>query len=340
MITEMKKIRKTGRGTARRFASGFAIALSCLASGTLAIADEPTELKFGGSATWLGQVPIMVAIDNGYFEEEGIKVEFVPIGSSYDRLSALTSGSIDFSNLGRVAVISEMARGNDAFYNVANVDDSPGNEGCWARPGVESIADMRGRKVAANSSAEITMTLLLATEDMTQSDVELFNIGGTEMAPALARGDVDVACIWQPLLDGLKAAVPDGKLIGTDKDTSFYNEFGTMASPDIVIMSRELVNDSPEIANKVIKALFKGADFANNNPEEAAQVVSHYFNKDAADLVDSIDEFMYFGGSDWEAHMELHIGQMQALATLLYDLGKIGAKPDVTEWTNTSFITD
>lgn len=322
----------------RTIATAAAIGLTSLVSAGSAAAQAPTSFKFAASPTWFGQVPIMVAIDQGYFTDEGLNVEFTTILSSYDRIAALTAGSVEFSNLGRVAVISEMARGNEAFYFVANVDDSPGNEGCWARPGVESIADLRGRKVAANSSAEITMTLLLRKEGMTQADIEFVNLPANEMAPALARGDVEAACVWQPLLDGLKEAAPDGKLLGTDMQTDFYEQFKTMAAPDIVIMRRDLVDNHPEQAAKLVSAMFKGANFARENPEETAKIVAHYFNREPGELVESIRGFQYFGNDDWVGHMELHTRQMQALADLIHDLGKIGERPDVAKWAKTDFI--
>lgn len=97
-------------------------------------ARAQVKLDVAASNTWWGQVPIMVAIDKGYFKEQGIDTELKNIGASGDRIAALTAGSVAFSNLGRIAAIVEMARGNQSFYVFANIDDSPGNEGCWARP--------------------------------------------------------------------------------------------------------------------------------------------------------------------------------------------------------------
>jgi len=323
-----------------------ALAVAAAAFGAIGLSSVPevrandAVYKFAGSPTWLGQVPIMVAIEKGYFKDEGINVEFSTILSSSDRIAALSAGSVHFSNLGRVAVIAEMYPGNDAFYFVGNVDDSPGNEGCWARSGINSIADLRGKKVAANSSAEITLTLLLQKNGMTQKDIEFVNLPPTEMAPALSRGDVISACVWQPLLGGLMAAVPDGKLLGTDKDTAFYEEFKTMASPDIVIMRRDLVDNEPDVAAKIMSAIFKGADFATSDPQQAAEIVSTYFKKEPAELVESISEFDYFGAKDWQTHFDLHTKQMQALTDLLHSLGKIGDRPDVKNWAKSDFIKE
>ena len=93
------------------------------------------KVDFAGSVTWYGQVPIMLAVDKGYFKDQGLDVTYQVILASGDRLASVTAGSTAFSNLGRPAVIAAMARGDTSFYFFANIDDSPGNEGCWARPG-------------------------------------------------------------------------------------------------------------------------------------------------------------------------------------------------------------
>jgi NitT/TauT family transport system substrate-binding protein len=300
----------------------------------------PTKFDVAGSPTWLGQVPIMVAIENGYFKEQGVEVEFKTILSSSDRVAALTAGSIAFSNLGKVSIVAEMARGNKSFYYFANVDDSPGSEGCWGRSGVGAIKDLKGKKVAANSSAEITLAGLLRGAGLTAKDIVYLNLPPNEMAPALLKGDIDAACVWQPLLDGLRQAVPDGKLLGTDKDTDTYAKYKTMASPDIVIIARKVVDQYPDQARKLAVGVMKGADFASENPEETAKIVAKYFKKPAEEILPGIRTFQYFGTKNWPAHIKLHTEQMQDLAQWLYDSNKIGSLPTVKDWENVSFLPE
>ncbi|MEJ0014996.1 MAG: ABC transporter substrate-binding protein [Acetobacteraceae bacterium] len=295
-------------------------------------------LGFAGSVTWFGQIPVMVAIDKGFFKEQGIDVEYQVILNSSDRLASVDAGSSAFSNLGRSSVIPAMARGDTNFFYFLNFDDSPGIEGCWARPGIASIKELRSRKVAANTSAEITLSGLLATQGMTAKDVSYFNLGPNEMAPALAKGDIDAACVWQPLLDGLKKAVPDGTLLGTDMDTTTYQRFGTMASPDIAIISRKLVEQSPDKARALALGLLKGVDYTIANPEDAAKTVAHYFKRTPEEVLIGMKPLKFFGTKDWQEHMKLHTAQMQYLAQWLYDNKKIPTVPDVSKWENTSFL--
>jgi NitT/TauT family transport system substrate-binding protein len=299
---------------------------------------QPAKLDIAASNTWWGQVPIMLAIDKGYFKEQGMETELQNIGASGDRIAALTAGSVAFSNLGRIAAIVEMARGNQSFYFFANVDDSPGNEGCWARPGFDSFKALRGKKVAANTSAQITMNGLLENAGMTERDVQFVNLPGPEMAAALAKGDVEAACVWEPLLTNVRNGAPGGKLLGLDSDTPNFKKFGTMASPDIMIISRKLVTEQPELARKLAVAIFKGVEFTNAHPQETAETVAHYFRKPPEEVLAAMKSFKYFGQEDWPAHMKLHGGQMQYLAQWLYDNGKIPSLPDTAKWESTSFI--
>jgi NitT/TauT family transport system substrate-binding protein len=305
----------------RLLATGLFLALSALPS-----AAQNAKLDAALSNSWWGHIPIMLAIDKGYFKEVGIDVEAKSVPASADRVRAITAGSVAFSNLGRIAVISEMANDNRSFYFFANVDDSPGNEGCWARPGFASFKDLKGRKVAANTSAQITMNGLLENEGMAEKDVQFVNLPGGEMAGAIARGDVDAACVWEPLFTNVKNAAPGGKLLGT------------MASPDIMIISRKLVDEQPAVAGKLVSAIFKGVKYTNENPEDTAKTVAHYFRKDPAEVLAAMKQFKYFGAENWQKHMQLHTGQMEYLSKWLVDNGKIAKMPDVKSWENLSFI--
>ncbi len=305
---------------------------------TAAAASAQVKLDIAASNTWWGQVPIMLAIDKGFFKEQGIDTELKNIPSSGDRIAALTAGSVAFSNLGRIAAIVEMARGNQTFSYFANVDDSPGNEGCWARPGFDSFKALRGKKVAANTSAQITMNGLLKNAGMTERDVQFVNLPGPEMAAALAKGDVDAACVWEPLLTNVRNGTPGGKLLGLDSDTPNFKRFGTMASPDIMIISRKLATEQPELARKLAVAIFKGVEFTNAHPQETAETVAHYFRRTPEEVLAAMKTFKYFGQEGWQEHMKLHGAQMQYLAQWLYDNGKIPSLPDTTKWENVSFV--
>ncbi len=322
----------------RALASLGALLLAAVAAPGAARAEAMPKLDFGGSVTWLGQVPIMVAVDKGFFKEEGLDVGYQVILASSDRIAALTSGAVAFSNLGRSAVVAQMARGNKSFYYFANIDQAPGNEGCWARPAITSLAEARGKKIAANTSAEITIDGLLQTAGMSKRDIDYLDIPPNEMVAALTKGDVDAVCVWQPFLGAAEKAVPNGHLLGLDTDTESYKRYQTTASADILIISSKLVDEHPDEARKLAAAIFKGVDFANTHQKETAETVAHYFHQTPEEVLAGMKTFRYIGLAGWPAHMERQVKQMQNLAEWLHANQKIGTVPDVAKWENVSFL--
>jgi ABC-type nitrate/sulfonate/bicarbonate transport system substrate-binding protein len=319
-------------------AAAFTASLGCVTASAAAEQGKLIKAELAASNTWWGQIPLMVAIDKGYFRDAGLDVTLRSITSSSDRIAAVASGSAVFSNLGRIAVIADMARGDKSFWYFANIDDSPGNEGCWARPGFTSWTQLKDHKVAANTSAQITMDGLLQNAGMTEKDMRFVNLPPDEMAPALAKGDVDAACVWQPLLAGLEKAAPGGKMLGLDSDTPIGQKFHTMASPDIVIIARDFVSKHPDAARGLAAAMFKGADYTNTHPEDTAKTVAHYFRKSPAEVLAAMKTFKYFGFAGWPQHMAVQTAQMQYLSNLLSESGKIPQEPDVSKWENVSFV--
>ena len=66
--------------------------LACVATLSLcAVAARAERLGFAGSVTWFGQVPIMVAIDKGFFKEQGIDVEYQVLEVPYGNVTPPTT---------------------------------------------------------------------------------------------------------------------------------------------------------------------------------------------------------------------------------------------------------
>lgn len=309
-------------------------------SDTTTASEEAVPVSFGGSVTWYGHLPVMVAEQAGLFEEEGLDFTYETILTSGDRLAALTAGDVDFSNLGRTSLISAMAEGNEAFYFVANIDDSPGQDGLYAREGIESLEDLVGLKVAANTSSLVTFMTHLEDNGLT-GQVEIVNISPADMCLALQSGDVDAIDVWQPLLGDCMDAYPEGNLIAQDTDSSIYEEFGTAAAPDIVIISRDLVDNQPEVAKKIVAAIFEGVNIVNSDPDRTAELVADaYFQRPAEEVLAGASGFKFFGAQDFEAHIEAHTAQMQWLAEWMFENDQIPNVPDVSNWVNYDFILD
>ena len=95
--------------------------------------------------------PYFIAIDKGYFAEQGLEVEIVDAGGGV-AIPAMISGSADFSMSAAVA-ISAIMRGAQlrVIYTMA---DRPPYQ-LWAtQPGLKTLADLKGKQVGIISRGD------------------------------------------------------------------------------------------------------------------------------------------------------------------------------------------
>jgi NitT/TauT family transport system substrate-binding protein len=297
-------------------------------------AQAPTKLDHGASTTWFGHVPLMVAIDRGYFKEVGLDVELKPIVKSSDRMLALTQGGIQWTNTGVLSVIVEMAKGNDSFYWFANVDDSPGAEGLVVQPGIDSIKTLKGKKVAVtlNSGAEITLYYLLKEAGLAPTDVRIVPMAANEMVAAFANKNIDAYCVWEPAFSDGQKAVPGSRVLATDKDTPIYRKFKTASAPDVVAIRKDLVDKHPETAKKLIAAYFKGVKLTKDNPREAAVSADKWFKRGVDSVEAGIRKFSYFDASQQKEHVDELLGNIEMVIGWAHDTKNIETKPDPRKW--------
>jgi ABC-type nitrate/sulfonate/bicarbonate transport system substrate-binding protein len=295
----------------------------------------PTNLPHAASVTWYGHVPLMVAIEKGFFKDVGLNVELQPIVASSDRMLALTSGSIMWTNTGSASALGEMAKNNDTFYWIGNVDDSPGNDGLVVLPGINDYAGLKGKKVAVNlnSDAEIILYQLLEANGLKASDIEIVPMKANEMVAAFTNKSIDGFDVWEPAFsDGLKA-VPGAKVLGNEKDTPIFKKNGTQVAPDVVVVRRELVDKYPETTQKLLGAYFKGVDLVKGSPDEAAGIVSEkYFKKPKDEVVAGMKTFQFFGAKEQADRVKRLLGTFNDVVDWQFANKRIDNKPDPAKW--------
>ncbi|MZI93612.1 transporter substrate-binding domain-containing protein [Vibrio sp. CAIM 722] len=182
-----------------------------------AFATQAETLKIGYS-DWPGWVAWQVAIDKGWFDKAGVDVDF----EWFDY-----SASIDAFAAGRVDAVT-MTNG-DALVTGASgaksrmilvTDYSNGNDMIIGKPGIRSIKDLRGKKVAVEKGFVEHLLLLKGLEQngMKESDVQIVNAKTNELPQVLASGEVSAIGAWQPVSGQSMKYTPGARPIYTSAD--------------------------------------------------------------------------------------------------------------------------
>jgi NitT/TauT family transport system substrate-binding protein len=181
---------------ARKAALGLVLALLMLQGAGRAQAAPP-PLRIGYS-DWPGWVAWQIAIDKGWLTAAGLDVKFDWFDYSAS-MEAFAAGKIDadFVTNGDALV---MGAGGARNVIVLITDYSNGNDMIVGRPGIRSLADLKGRKIGVEIGLVDHLLLVdgLKKQGMTQDDVQLVNSKTNETPQVLASGQVDAIAAWQP----------------------------------------------------------------------------------------------------------------------------------------------
>lgn len=232
------------------------LALALLVLSTAAFSARAEPLKIGYS-DWPGWVSWEVAIENGWFEEAGVDVQFewFDYVASMDAFAAGQLDAVGMTNGDTLVTGSTGAPGVMILLH----DYSNGNDMIVAAPGIETVSDLQGKKIGVEIGFVGHLLLLNALEKsgLTEADVELVNVPTNETPQVLASGDVDAVVAWQPSSSLALDSMPGSKAIYTSAD-----EPGLIY--DLLVASPTSLAQNREEWKKVIKVWYRIVDYIND----------------------------------------------------------------------------
>lgn len=246
-------------------AAGLGIAL---AGGAIpsASAQDVKEIR----VDWATYNPVSLALkEKKILEDElakdGISVRWVQSAGSNKALEFLNAGSLDFgSSAGAAALI---ARINGNPVKSIYVYSRPEWTALLTRPnsGIKSVADLKGKRVAATRGTDphIFLVRALADNGLTEKDITLVLLQHADGRLALQRGDVDAWAGLDPIF--ASAEIDDGAVIFFRKPE--YNTWG------VLNVREDFAAKNPAIVKRVLAAYEKGRKWALENPKELAALL-------------------------------------------------------------------
>ncbi len=178
-------------------------------------AAEPLKIAY---SDWPGWTAWEIAIQKGWIKEAGINAEFVWM-EYVPSMEAFQAGKVDAVTVTNGDQLVMAAAGKDSRGIIVH-DYSDGNDMVIGKPGIASIKDLKGKKVAVEVGFVDHLLLLkaLAANGMSEADVTLVNVPTNDMPQTLASGDVAAVCAWYPLSGQALSLVPGSKPLFTSKE--------------------------------------------------------------------------------------------------------------------------
>jgi NitT/TauT family transport system substrate-binding protein len=213
--------------------------------------------------------PVIVALEKGFFRQEGVNVEFVPFRGGPDLLKAVlagdvliaVSGSTDilvFREAGSpIKMIATHTEGNHFTLNVA--------------PDVSALGDLKGKAIGitrAGSTTWIFARMLAKQQGWDPDrDVKIVALGALDaQLAALSRKEI-AAFVW-----GDGGAVTE--LQGKSKILMRLDRFTPQWISQIDYASEDAIRKDAETIKKGLRGIFRGIRFMKEHPEDAAPMAA------------------------------------------------------------------
>jgi taurine transport system substrate-binding protein len=197
-------------------------------------------------------VPFRWVQQTGEIEKAtGWKINWRQFGGGGDVIRAMASGDVQLGEAGSAPIATAISQGLDVelFWIL---DDIGAAEALVARngSGINSVADLKGKKVATPFVSTSHFHLLYAMElaGLKPTDAQVLNMRPPEIAAAWTRGDIDAAFIWDP---ALATAKKSGKVLMTSGELCKKGK----CTFDGLIVSKKFAAENPAFMTALVKAI-------------------------------------------------------------------------------------
>ena len=282
--------------------------------------------------------PQYVAIEEGYFEEEGLDLTLVTGFGADKTMTAVISGEADIGFMGAEASIYAYQEGaTDPVVNFAQLTQRAGNF-LVAREEMPDFTwdDLKDKRVLGGRKGgmpEMVFEYILRNHNIDPAtDLEIDQSIDFGSTAAAFTGDMsaDFTVEFEPSATALEK---EGKgyvvaSLGVDSGYVPYTSYSAKTS---------FLNENPQIIQSFTNALQKGMDYVqNHSPEEIAQVISPQFPETDMDTLTTIVN-RYYEQDTWKENLVFEKDSFELLQDILESAGELEKRVDYEQLITTEF---
>lgn len=210
--------------------------------------------------------PIIIALREGYFKEEGLSVEEVKATFVGHVFQGVVQNQIDVLVGGETPAMFMALKGGQ-FSIVGQTMVTKNDLAFIARKqaNISTVQDVSGKRVGLvlTSVSHYNLWKNLVENNVDPNSVEMIDVNPANMVSALANGEVDAIYHWEPLPFKLKKSLGDS-VTTLNLSSQWFK---------IIVTSPQFSKNTIGI-EKLLRALQRGELLIQTNPERAAQIVA------------------------------------------------------------------
>jgi len=213
---------------------------------------------------------IYVALEKGYYEEQGLNVEIQEPGEGLSAEQVVASGQSDFAISYQEALTQARSTGIPIVSIAAIIQENTSAFASLKEANITSPKDFEGKRYGGwgSPTEEAVLKALSDKYGIDYSKIEQVTLGQTDFFQSIGR-DADFEWIYYGW-DGVEALRQ-----GIELNYIFLKDIDPALNyyTPIIATSEEKIEQNPDMVKAFMAATAKGYDFAIKNPEEAANIL-------------------------------------------------------------------
>lgn len=200
--------------------------------------------------------------------EQGVEVKWTEFPGGPQLLEGLNVGSVDFGVTGETPPVFAQAAGADLLY-VAHEPPAPTGEAILVPKDspINSVAELKGKKVALNKGSNVHYLLVRALEDagLKYGDITPVYLPPADARAAFERGSVDAWVIWDPF----QSAAEKQLQARTLRDGS-----GLVDNHQFYLATRTYAEKNPQVIGALVEEIRGVGEWVKGNLDDATRQVA------------------------------------------------------------------
>ena len=243
---------------------------------------------------------VVTGVEMGYFAEEGFNVRLVEFADGPTIIAAMENGSIDMGYIGPGAH-KLCINGRAKIFMLSQIGNA---DAVLVRKssGINTYADLKGKKVGYSSGTSSEMILQYALEEagLTMKDIQAYEMEVSSLVSAMIQGSIDACAAWSPST-GVIIKACDGDVYSLCSNSTFAHR---SVSPASWIVTSDYYAKNADVVLRFTRALYKAMDYASN-PDNFEQVAKWVAKKCAIDYEVAYNQT---GDASWPSSAEIIAG--------------------------------
>ena len=322
-------------------ATAVVLAVTALPLGVFAAKKDEAKLAkvtLNEVAHSIFYAPQYVAIEEGYFKDEGLDMTLITGFGADKTMTAVISGEADIGFMGAEASIYAYQEGaTDPVVNFAQLTQRAGNF-LVAREEMPDFKweNLKNKKVLGGRKGgmpEMVFEYILKQNGLDpQKDLSIdqsIDFGSTAAA-FTGNNSADFTVEFEPSATALEKQGAGYVVASLGVDSGYvpYTSYSAKTS---------YMKKNPDIMQKFTNALQKGMDFVQNHtPEEIAEIIEPQFPETDLDTITAIVK-RYYDQDTWKENLVFGQDGFELLQDILEDAGELKERTSYAELVNTEF---